>query len=180
MFDQVQVRALAGPLKDIEISPEATPALSWLCACGPCPIGRLNCHPSLRPWALWSWFSSRISLHFSPVIFPSILTSLPVPASEKYPLSLMLPTPCITVGMVTGFLQTWRLAFRPKSSILVASDQIILFLMVLGSLGNFWQTPRRLSCAIGFIWPLYHKGLIGGVLQRWLSFLKALPYSNYK
>ena len=25
------------------------------------------------------------------------------------------------------------------------------------------------------IWPLYHKGLIGRVLQRWLSFWKVLP-----
>ena len=26
------------------------------------------------------------------------------------------------------------------------------------------------------IWTLYHKGLIGGVLQRWLSFWKILPF----
>jgi hypothetical protein len=32
MFDWVHVRALAGPLKDIETCPEATPVLSWLCA----------------------------------------------------------------------------------------------------------------------------------------------------
>jgi hypothetical protein len=25
------------------------------------------------------------------------------------------------------------------------------------------------------VWPLHHKGLIGGVLQRWLSFWKVLP-----
>jgi hypothetical protein len=31
---------------------------------------------------------------------------------------------------VQGFLQTWWLAFRPKRSILVSSDQRILFLMV--------------------------------------------------
>uniref|UniRef100_A0A8C7I0R7 AVL9 cell migration associated n=1 Tax=Oncorhynchus kisutch TaxID=8019 RepID=A0A8C7I0R7_ONCKI len=34
-------------------------------------------------------------------------------------------------------------------------------------LGAHWQTPSGLS--------LYHKGLIGGVLQRWLSFRKFLP-----
>ena len=34
---------------------------------------------------LWSWFSSRISLHFAPFIFPSTMTSLPVPATEKLP-----------------------------------------------------------------------------------------------
>ena len=32
-------------------------------------------------------------------------TSLPVPASEKHPHSMMLPS-CFTVGMVPGFLQT--------------------------------------------------------------------------
>jgi hypothetical protein len=32
MFDWVQVRPLAGPLKDIQRHPKATPALSWLCA----------------------------------------------------------------------------------------------------------------------------------------------------
>ena len=26
------------------------------------------------------------------------------------------------------------------------------------------------------VWPLYHKGLIGRVLERWLSFWKVLPY----
>jgi hypothetical protein len=31
---------------------------------------------------------------------------------------------------VSGFLHTWCLAFRPQSSILVSSDQRILFLMV--------------------------------------------------
>ena len=41
------------------------------------------------------------------------------------------------------------------------------------SLGAFWQTPCRLPCPC--YWPLYHKALIGGVLQRWLSFWKVLP-----
>ena len=90
----------------------------------------------------------------------------------------MLPTPCFTVGMVSGFLQIWLLAFRPKSSILVSSDQRILFFMVWESLGAFWQSPSGLSCSfywgVAFTWPLYHKGLIGGVLQSWLSFWKVL------
>ena len=48
-------------------------------------------------------------------------------------------------------------------------------------LGAFWQTPSGLSCAFFFTeeWlPSGHftyKGLIGGVLQRWLSFWKVLP-----
>ena len=40
-------------------------------------------------------------------------------------------------------------------------------------LGAIWQTPSVRSCVfywgMASIWPLYHKGLIGGVLQRWLS-----------
>ena len=34
MFDRVQVWALAGPLKDIQTCPKATPALFWLSAEG--------------------------------------------------------------------------------------------------------------------------------------------------
>jgi len=42
----------------------------------------------------------------------------------------------------------------------------------------FWQTPDGLSCAfyweVASVWSLYHTGLIGGVLQRWLFFWKVL------
>jgi hypothetical protein len=44
---------------------------------------KVNLNPSLRSWGLWSRFSSRISLYFSPFIFTSNLTSLSVPAAEK-------------------------------------------------------------------------------------------------
>ena len=98
-------------------SSKATPALSWLCAQGRCPVGRWTFAPVWGPERSGAGLSSRISLYFVPFIFPSILTSLPVPAAEKHPHSMMLPPPCFTVGMVSGFLQTWRLAFRPKSSI---------------------------------------------------------------
>jgi hypothetical protein len=80
---------------------------------------------------------------------------------------------------VPGLLQTWCLAFRLKSSILFSSDQSILFLMVWSSLDFFWQTPSGQSCAfywgVATIWSLYHKGLIGGMLKRWLSIWKVLP-----
>ena len=46
----------------------------------------------------------------------------------------MLLPPCFTVGMVPVFLYTWCLAYKPRSSILVSSDQRILFLIVLESL----------------------------------------------
>ena len=68
---------------------------------------KVNFYPNLRSWVLWSRFSSRISLYFAPFIFPSILISLPVPAAEKYPHSMILPPPCFIVGMVSDFLQTW-------------------------------------------------------------------------
>ena len=91
----------------------------------------------------------------------------------------MLPPPCFPVGMVPGLLQTWCLAFRPNSSILVSSDQRILFLIVWESLGAFWKTPSWLSCdfywGVASVWPLYHNGLFGRMLQRWLSFWKVLP-----
>ncbi len=64
------------------------------------PYWKVNLRPSLRSRALWSRFSSRMSLYIAAFIFPSILTSLPVPAAEKHPHSMMLPPPCFTVGMV--------------------------------------------------------------------------------
>ena len=68
---------------------------------------KVNLHPSLRSCVLWNRFSSRISQYFAPFIFPYILTSLPVPAAEKNPQSMMLPppTPCFTVGKVPSFYQ---------------------------------------------------------------------------
>ena len=63
---------------------------------------KVNLHPSLRSWALWWRFSSRISLYIDPFIFLSILTSVTVSQSA----TTMLPPPCFTVGMVPGFLQT--------------------------------------------------------------------------
>ena len=57
--------------------------------------------------------------------------------AEKHPHSMMLPPPCFTVGMAAGFLQTWCLAFRLNSYILVSSDQRILFLVV-------WESFRCL------------------------------------
>lgn len=60
-------------------------------------------------------------------IFPSILKTLPVPAAEKHPYSMITTR---NVGMVftrwwavPGFLHTWCLPFRPKSSICVSSTE---------------------------------------------------------
>uniref|UniRef100_A0A8C6UHC2 Si:dkeyp-93d12.1 n=1 Tax=Neogobius melanostomus TaxID=47308 RepID=A0A8C6UHC2_9GOBI len=40
-------------------------------------------------------------LYLAPSIFPTILTIFPVPGEEKQPHSMMLPTPYLTLGMVT-------------------------------------------------------------------------------
>ena len=106
MFDRVQVWALAGPVKDIQrLVPK--PILHCL-GCVLRVVVLLEGEPSPPSEVLSALeqVSSRISLYFAPFIFPSILTSLPVPAAEKHPHSLMLPLPCYTVGMVPGFLQT--------------------------------------------------------------------------
>ncbi len=65
-------------------------------------LGSLSCWKMNRRPSLRSRFSSMMSLYIAAFIFPSILTSLPVPAAEKHPHSMMLPPPCFTVGMVLG------------------------------------------------------------------------------
>lgn len=62
---------------------------------------KMKCRSSLRSGVFWSRFANKMSLHIATFIFPSILTSLPVP-------------PCCNTA---------------KSSIFVLSDQQILFLM---------------------------------------------------
>ena len=74
--------------------------------------------------------SSRISLYFVPFRFYSILTSLPVPATEKHPHSMMLPPACFTEGMAQfWFHQTRESCFSWSESPLAA----------------LWQTSSRLS-----------------------------------
>ena len=108
----------------------------------------------------------------------------PFSEGENHPHRMMLPPPGFTVGMVSGFLQMWCLAFRPKSSLLVSSDQRIFRLVVWESFRCFWQTPSVLSClfywGVASVWQLYHNVLIGRVLQRWLSFWKVFPSPQRK
>ena len=63
----------------------------------------VNLHGSLKSFALWSSFFSRICLYLAPFMVPSIPTSLPVPAKEKHPHSMMLPPPCFTLAMVLKY-----------------------------------------------------------------------------
>ena len=104
MLNWVQVRALTGPLKDLQkLVPK--PLLHCL-GCVLSIVVLLEGEPSPQSEflsALEQVFIKDLSV--LPFIFLSILTCLPVPAAEKHPHNMMLP-PCFTVGMVPGFLQT--------------------------------------------------------------------------
>ena len=87
----------------------------------------------------------------------------------------MLPPPFFTVGMVLGwwwvvpgFLQTWRFELRPKSSILVSSNQRIFFSLSESLFDAFLLTPSELSCVFhwweAFVWLLCHKALSVAVM----------------
>ncbi len=68
-------QALAGPFKN---SHELLWSHSFviLAVClGSLSCWKVNLRPSLRSWALWRRFSSRISLYLAAFIFPSIATS---------------------------------------------------------------------------------------------------------
>ena len=126
MFDRFQVRALAGPLMDIQrLVPK--PLMRCLgCVLKVIVLLEGEPLPQSEVLSALEQVSSRISLVLK-FIFAYNTTSIPVPPAEKHTHSMMLPPQCFTVGMVPGFLQT--------SSILVSSDQRILFLMVWES---FW------------------------------------------
>ncbi len=82
---------------------------------------KVNLWPSLRSWALWRRFSSRISLYLAAFIFPSIATSRPVPAAENTPTAWCCHHHASLLGLywtgdelVPGFLHTYRLELRQK------------------------------------------------------------------
>ncbi len=86
----------------------------------------------------------------------------------------MLPPPCFTVGTVLdrwwavpGFLHTYRLELRPKSSILVSSDQRILqvFFSKLHAGFHVSCTEERLPSGHSAIKPR----LVEGCSDGWLS-----------
>ncbi len=183
MLNWVWVRALAGPFKNSQQQLLWSQSFVILAVClGSLSCWKVNLRPSLRSWALWRRFLSRISLYLAAFIFPSIATSRPVPAAEKHPHSMMLPPPCFTVGTVLdrwwavpGFLHTYRLELRPTSSILVSSDQRILFVTILESFSCFFSklhagfhvscTEERLPSGHSAIKPR----LVEGCSDGWLS-----------
>ncbi len=137
---------------------------------------KVNLRPSLRSWALWRRFSSRISLYLAAFIFPLITTRRPVPAAEKTPPQHDAATTmlhCWDWWAVPGFLHTLEL--RPKSSILVSSDQRILFVTILESFRCFFSklhagfhvscTEERLPSGHSAIKPR----LVEGCSDGWLS-----------
>lgn len=117
--------------------PEATTALAWLCASARCPTQRWTSSPV--------WYQERC------FICPSILTGLPVPATEKHPNCLMLPPPCLH-GDGNGLVMSR-----------------IVFLMVCMSFRCLLVNSRRAAMCLlqrsGF--HLAVTGLIDGLLQRW-------------
>ncbi len=143
---------------------------------------KVNLRPSLRSWALWRRFSSRISLYLAAFIFPSIATSRPVPAAEKHPHSMMLAPPCFTVGTVLdrwwavpGFLHTYRLEFKAKKFYLGLIRPENLICHHLGVLQMFFSklhagfhvscTEERLPSGHSAIKPR----LVEGCSDGWLS-----------
>ncbi len=86
----------------------------------------------------------------------------------------MLPLPCFTVGTVLdrwwavpGFLRTYRLELRPKSYILVSSDQRILFVTILESFRCFLANSMRAFVCLAL--------REASVVQWWLTFYNFLP-----
>ena len=128
MFDWVQVRVLAGPLRELSLSHSCV----VLVVC----LGSLSC------WMVNLQAQSEVLTAFIKDI--SVLCSIQLylnpdqfPSPCKTPPQDDAATIMLTAGMilgrwwaVPGLLQTWGLQLRPNNSILVSSDQRILFLTV--------------------------------------------------
>lgn len=131
-------------------------------------------HPHHPIWLTKSWSEISIKfLLFAPVSLSSILTSLHVP--EKHSHSMMLPPQCFTVGMVLGKWWCWKI--RPKSSILVSTNLIILLLsLVFKYFFNCWDIRclllRKSFCpfpsrSVSLVrWPYQRRVLLLSVFFR--------------
>ncbi len=124
---------------------------------------KVNLRPSLRSWALWRRFSSRISLYSAAFIFPSIATSRPVPAAEKHPHSMMLPPPCFTVGTVLD--RWWAVpCFSPHIPLRIKAKKFYLGLI----------RPENLICHhLGVLQVFFHVSCTEDSLPSGHSAIKA-------
>ncbi len=150
---------------------------------------KVNLRPSLRSWALWRRFSSRISLYLAAFIFPSIATSRPVPAAEKHPPQLDAATTMLhcwdCIGQVMSsawFSPHIPLRIKAKSSILVSSDRESYLSPSWSPSGVFSKlhagfhvscTEERLPSGHSAIKPRLVEGC-----QWWLTFYNFLPLPN--
>lgn len=138
---------------DVDLRSQS-PCIDFLAVClRSLSCWRMNHHHSLRSGAHWSKFSSRMLLYNAAFVFYSILTSLPVPATDQWPHS-MVPPPC----------QTY-LTFTPKSSIFDTSDQEMLSNLVWDF--SMYLYPNSMWAA----WCLFIKQwLLYGysTIQAWL------------
>ncbi len=136
---------------------------------------KVNLRLSLKSWALWRRFLSRISLYLAAFIFPSIATSRPVPAAEKHPHSMMLPTTMLhcwdCIGQVMS--SAW---FSPHIPLRIKAKKFYLGLIRpenlichhLGVLQVFFHvscTEERLPSGHSAIKPR----LVEGCSDGWLS-----------
>ena len=87
---------------------------------------------------------------------------------------------CIVLAVCLGSLSCWKvnLIFSKDLSVLCwhdarhsghVSHDLRIFRCLLAN------SKQAVYWGVASVWPLYHKGLIDGVLQSWLSFWKVLP-----
>ena len=101
-----------------------------------------------------------------PYIIACSRTSSPVPSAEKQPRSMMLPPPCFTVGMVLqgGLCHTYFFWLKPKSSILVPSDQSTFLHCCSESLTWLWANYNR-----AFRWDSFGKAFFLAIRPKRLA-----------
>ncbi len=140
---------------------------------------KVNLRPSLRSWALWRRFSSRISLYLAAFIFPSIATSRPVPAAEKTPPQHDAATTMLhcwdCIGQVMS--SAW---FSPHIPLRIKAKKLYLGLirpenLICHHLGVLQVFFSKLHAGFSCVGPLCHKAPTGGGLQWWLTFYNFLP-----
>ncbi len=142
-------------------------------------VGKVNLRPSLRSWALWRrFFVQDISF---PRLQPVVLSlQLKNPPQHDAAGTMLHCWDCIGQVMSSAWFSPHiPLRIRPKSSILVSSDQRILFVIILESFRCFLANSMRAFMCLALrrasVGPLCHKAPTGGGLQWWLTFYNFLP-----